>query len=202
MKDRPHLTKNHKGDNVIHVDFGALSRPQGELRPKSKEVFSDAQGLEQGEGLSKRELTSCDELGDRHQRDPIRQEPEPLRPADPCLSLYRRREVAALFSVTEGRLRYWQKTELIVPSVIRDGQAYYTFQDLVSVRTVKELLAKGISARRVRSLVESLRSTIPDLQRPLTEMRIVTDGQDIAVRDESGSFEPTSGQRLLDFRGG
>src|SRR5690606_1175688 len=35
---------------------------------------------------------------------------------DPLVDLYSRREVARLFGLTEGRLRYWERTEFLSPS--------------------------------------------------------------------------------------
>jgi tetratricopeptide (TPR) repeat protein len=119
---------------------------------------------------------------------------------DPLADLYSRREVARLFGLTEGRLRYWERTGFLEPSAGEGARRQYTFQDLIGVRAAKGLLDRGVPLKEVRRSVEALRSTLPKCVRPLTELRVTADGQTMLVQDEAGVYEPRTGQRVLDFR--
>lgn len=124
----------------------------------------------------------------------------PSTDLDPISGLYTVTDVARLFGYKPGRLRYWDRTGLLRPSVRLEGKRYYSFQDLIGVRAAKGLLEEGVSLRQVRRTVDSLRSALPKLARPLTELRVVADGRSVVVSDESGSYDPTTGQAVLDFR--
>jgi len=118
---------------------------------------------------------------------------------DPIADLYGTAEVARLFGLTEGRLRYWQKSGFLVPTGELGARRYYTFQDLIGVRAAKGLLDEGLPLHRVRRSVDALQRTLPKVTRPLSELRVVADGRSVVVRDERGAFEATTGQLVLDF---
>lgn len=128
--------------------------------------------------------------------------PSPERGArrrDPTGDLYARSEVARLFDIPETRLQYWDRSGFISPSAKLGSRRRYTFQDLISLRTAKGLLDQGVPLRRVRKTVEALRTSLPEVIRPLSELRVVADGQSVVVRDERALFEPRTGQLVLDF---
>ncbi len=54
----------------------------------------------------------------------------------------------------------------------------YSFRDLVALRVVRSLLDNGMSVQRVRRAWDYLRRTA-DLDRHLSEVKLVTDGQSI-----------------------
>ncbi len=89
---------------------------------------------------------------------------------------------------------------MLGPSVRVKGRNYYSFQDLVGVRAAKGLLEQGVPLRQVRRSVESLREAFPKTTRPLSELRVLADGRSVVVQDDSGAYEPTTGQAVLDFR--
>ena len=131
-------------------------------------------------------------------------EPAPSQPApprgDPRDGLYTVAEVARLFGYKPARLRYWHRSGLIGPSARVGGRNYYTFQDLVSVRAAKGLLGRGVPLQQVRRTIESLRDAFPRTTRPLCELRVLADGRTVLVQDADGTYEPTTGQSVLDFR--
>jgi tetratricopeptide (TPR) repeat protein len=86
------------------------------------------------------------------------------------------------------------------PSARVAGRNYYTFQDLVGVRAAKGLLEQGVPLQQVRRSVESLRESFPQTTRPLSELRVLADGRAVIVQDDTGTYEPTTGQAVLDFR--
>ena len=131
-------------------------------------------------------------------------EPAPSQPApprsDPRQGLYTVAEVARLFGYKPSRLRYWHRSGLLGPSARVAGRNYYTFQDLVGVRAAKGLLEQGVPLRHVRRSVESLRQSFPQTTQPLSELRVLADGRAVVVQDDAGTYEPTTGQAVLDFR--
>lgn len=111
---------------------------------------------------------------------------------------YSANEVARICKLSAARLRYWERTALVQPSR-PSGDARFSFQDLVQIRTVLALLDRGVPLRRIRRSVEGLRSRIPELDQPLGQLRVWMDGSDrVVVRHEGRLLEP-SGQVVLDF---
>ena len=108
-------------------------------------------------------------------------------------------EVARIFSLKESRIRYWAQTGFVSPSGTRGKRRLYTFADLVGIRAARELLDQGIPLQRVRRNLQALRKSMPDLLQPLSSLRVRSDGDNLVVNHEQGTFEPTTGQLLLDF---
>ena len=113
---------------------------------------------------------------------------------------YSVREVARIFGLKESRLRYWAQTGFINPSGREDGKRAYTFTDLVEIKAGRELLDAGASLQRVRKALAALREAFPDGASPLSQLRVRSDGDTLLVGDEQATFNPISGQLLLDFR--
>ena len=92
-------------------------------------------------------------------------------------------QASKLTSCTAHQLRYWDKVNLVRPTVqSTDGRPgrrrLYSFRDLVALRVVKSLLDNGMSVQRVRRAWDYLRRTA-DMENHLAEVRLVTDGQTI-----------------------
>ncbi|HSY23453.1 MAG TPA: tetratricopeptide repeat protein [Polyangiaceae bacterium] len=118
---------------------------------------------------------------------------------DAVSDVFTRREVAKLLSVTEARLRSLDRSGIVTPSGQRGKQRVYTFQDLIALRATRELLDHRVRIRDVAEAIGVLRATLPRVTRPLQELRIVGDGRRVVVRSNTGSFEPLTGQMVLDF---
>ena len=75
---------------------------------------------------------------------------------------FRAPEAKRITGITYRQLDYWTRTGLVTPSV-NDAhgsgtQRLYSFQDLATLRVIKNLLDTGVSLQRVRKAVEHLRS--------------------------------------------
>jgi tetratricopeptide (TPR) repeat protein len=162
-------------DNVIHVAFG----PGGGRRPGPQGVLAPV-------------VPPPDEPDDDASlpRD---------RDGDPAADLYGTAEAARVVGVPESRLRSWQRSGFLAPSARVAKRRLYTFQDLIGLRTARGLLERGVPLPRVRASVEALRASLPRVTRPLAELRVVADGQSVVVRGDDGTFDPLTGQRVLDF---
>jgi tetratricopeptide (TPR) repeat protein len=113
--------------------------------------------------------------------------------------MFSSKEVAQIVGLQESRVRYWAQTGFVGPSAKSNGRAAYTFQDLVGVKAAKELLDRGLTVQRVRKNLDALREQLPHVERPLAQLRIVSDGDKLVVVDDKTRFEPSTGQLVMDF---
>lgn len=112
--------------------------------------------------------------------------------------LYSTRDAARILQSTEARVRTWARLGGLMQEPRPDGATEFTFQQLLLLRTTRGLLEAGIPARRVKRVWSSLRRQLKsDL--PLTSVRILADGDRAIAWDETASWQPDSGQFLLDF---
>jgi tetratricopeptide (TPR) repeat protein len=126
--------------------------------------------------------------------------PPPPDGREPVTDLFTRSEVAKLLGVSAARLRSLDRANIVSPSGHRGKQRAYTFQDLIALRATQELLEHRVRLRDVARAIGALRQVLPRVTRPLQELRIVGDGRRVIVRAEDGSFEPLTGQMVLDFQ--
>jgi hypothetical protein len=56
---------------------------------------------------------------------------EPLAPGRTMSETFSRQEVSRLFEISEGRLRYWDRSGFLSPSGHDGRRKCYTFQDLI-----------------------------------------------------------------------
>jgi DNA-binding transcriptional MerR regulator len=92
-------------------------------------------------------------------------------------------QACRLTGCTAHQLRYWDRVNLVRPTLQRTGgrpgrRRLYAFRDLVALRVVKSLLDNGMSLQRVRRAWDYLRRTA-DMDRHLAEVRLITDGHSI-----------------------
>ncbi len=112
---------------------------------------------------------------------------------------YTQRHAARLFELPESRLRYWSQTGFITPSIRHGGRGFYSFQDLISIKVAKGLLDAGLPLQRVRRSLDALRLRLPRVAHPLSSLRIRCDHDRVVVEGAGTTFDPSSGQLLLDF---
>ncbi len=127
-------------------------------------------------------------------------EEAPISTGEPVTDVFSARDVAKLLGLTSQRLRSLDKAQIVSPSAMRNGRKAYTFQDLIALRATHDLLARRIKLKDVVNAIGALRRALPRVTRPLQELRIVSDGRKVVVQAADGSFEPVSGQMVLDFR--
>ncbi|CAN5404297.1 hypothetical protein BH11MYX1_BH11MYX1_11920 [soil metagenome] len=115
------------------------------------------------------------------------------------IELYSIRDVARILAVQESRLRYWMQTGFVGPTVRKGGRFYYTFTDLVAVKSAKDLLAADVSLQSARKAVESLRKVLPQETNPTSRLRLCSDGSTIVALADDIAFEPIGGQLVMAF---
>lgn len=124
--------------------------------------------------------------------------PEPSG-KEPASDLYSQTEVARLLGMSRGRLRSLDKAGLAAPSGRRKGRRAYTFNDIIALRAARDLLEQNVRLRDVGKAIDRIRQMLPKVVRPLSELRITSDGKQVVVRTNEGKFEPVTGQMVLDF---
>ena len=107
-------------------------------------------------------------------------------------------DAARILQATEARVRSWARLGGLTPEPDADGNPKFTFQQLLLLRTTRGLLEAGIPAGRVRRVWSSLRRQLSS-DIPLTRVRILADGARAVAWDENATWQPDSGQFLLNF---
>jgi predicted RNase H-like HicB family nuclease len=88
--------------------------------------------------------------------------------------------ITSITGLTMRQIDYWDKTHFIKPSV-REAAGYgsvrlYSFTDLVQMKVAKTLMDKGITLQKIRKSITYLKKNMPDIEKPLSELRFLTDG--------------------------
>ncbi|APR76350.1 TPR domain protein [Minicystis rosea] len=125
--------------------------------------------------------------------------PEPPRGREPVSDMFTGPEVVKLLGISSGRLRALDRAGIVTPSGRRRGRRAYTFPDIIALRAARDLLARKVRLRDVARAVENIQVSLPKVTRPLAELRIVSDGKRVVVKSPAFSYEPVTGQMLLDF---
>jgi tetratricopeptide (TPR) repeat protein len=113
------------------------------------------------------------------------------------VDVYSLAATARILRVSPARLRYWERTALVRPSVETGGQPAFGFHDLVTLRALVALVERGVSLQRIRGSVQALSAAFPDLDQPLRALRVWGKGQ--VVARHGGALIQPDGQLVLDF---
>ena len=110
-------------------------------------------------------------------------------------------DAARILDLAPSRLRYWHRTALVPSSGSIGDQPAFGFRDLVCIRTIRELLDRGVPLRRIRRSIQSIQQRIPDLEgEVLGSLRVwMEDTGRVVIRHEGALVEP-DGQLVLDFQ--
>lgn len=110
---------------------------------------------------------------------------------------YSSREIVALCGLSPAQIRGYVRAGVVTPEPGPGGE-YFSFQDLILLKTAKALLDARISRQRIHAALKNLREQLP-AERPLSGVRIAALGKRVVVRDGTELWNPESGQSLLDF---
>ncbi|MDQ6707624.1 MAG: tetratricopeptide repeat protein [Acidobacteriota bacterium] len=106
---------------------------------------------------------------------------------------YSREDVRRMLNVSEQQLRGWERQGLIPASPA------FTFTDLIALRTLQKLRENHVSPKTIGRAMDSLKQKLSHVERPLSELKISSDGKTIAVQVAGQKMEAISGQLLFDF---
>jgi tetratricopeptide (TPR) repeat protein len=108
-------------------------------------------------------------------------------------------DVQRILGLTRKQLDSWDRLGLVSPQG-NQATRYYDFRDLIGLRTVKQLLESGVSANRLQKALSALNEKLSQINAPLSQLRILSDGKDVLVEQGAARLEPLSGQFVLNFQ--
>jgi DNA-binding transcriptional MerR regulator len=80
---------------------------------------------------------------------------------------FRGPQVCGLVGITYRQLDYWARTGLLRPSLTdakgSGSQRVYSYQDVVELKVIKQLLDSGVNLQKARRAIEYLRNSGEDL---------------------------------------
>jgi tetratricopeptide (TPR) repeat protein len=106
-------------------------------------------------------------------------------------------QAARIVGVTPRRLRECVGAGLLAPPRDPQGRMRFGFVDLVVLRTMRGLLAKGVAMPQIGRVLHSLRRQIGE--RALSGLTIYADGRRVVAWDGHSRWQPDSGQFLFNF---
>jgi tetratricopeptide (TPR) repeat protein len=114
------------------------------------------------------------------------------------MTQYTTREVARLLDLSSSRIRSFARAGLT--TVVRDrrGKYRFSFQDVILLRTAKELSAASIHPRKIYRALRTLKAQLPS-GASLSALRIVVERDDVLVQDQHAIWHPETGQTQLNF---
>ncbi len=112
--------------------------------------------------------------------------------------LYTPAMLADLIGVSVTVIRRWHRRGLIVPAREVRRLPYFDFQEVSTARRLAQLLAAGASAAAVEKKLAELSRYVPTVERPLAQLSVIVEGQQLLLRQGEGLIEP-GGQLRIDF---
>lgn len=111
---------------------------------------------------------------------------------------YTAQDVAKMLDLSVAQVRAFARAGFLEPRRGRRGEYRFSFQDLVLLRTAKELQAAQVPARRLTASLLRLKEQLPRGQ-PLSGVQIQARGDRVVVREGGTLWDPESGQAAFDF---
>jgi len=112
---------------------------------------------------------------------------------------YSTSEVSDLLGLKPHQIRRCVRNALVSPDRVERGAFRFDFQDVVLLRTVKQLLESSVSSRRAARCLLKVRDRLPGLK-SLSGVRVFAQGSAVMVSEENCVWEAESGQAWLDFQ--
>jgi predicted RNase H-like HicB family nuclease len=111
--------------------------------------------------------------------------------------------VSKITGLSFRQIDYWDTTHFIKPS-ISEASGYgsvrlYSFNDLIQLKVAKTLMDKGISLQKIRKAISYLKKNMPEIEKPLSELRFLTDGETVFVltRDKKKIIDALKSGQLV-----
>ena len=111
---------------------------------------------------------------------------------------YSTRDVAELLEIPPGVIRDIARSGILEPARAPGNHYRFNFQDIIILRTAKELLLSGVKKAQINNALFRLKSRLPS-NRSLTSMRISGDGGAVVIQEDDQVYNPDSGQFHFNF---
>jgi DNA-binding transcriptional MerR regulator len=109
------------------------------------------------------------------------------------MSGYTTSEVSELLGLTATQIRHFVRRSLVVPARGENGEYRFDFQDVVMLRTVKNLMESRVSSRRAVRALLNVRAGL-NQGKTLAGVRVFADGSTVLVREDNQLWEAETGQ--------
>jgi len=187
-RDAKNLVRDHGGTPIEHVeaDVDLIVIGADELPLHEEQLLN--QPLRDRAAVGKLEVISETEFWRRLG----------MFDAESSLRLYTPAMLAELLHVPISIIRRWHRRGLIVPVREVRRLPYFDFQEVATARQLAELLAAGASPDAIERKLEALGRYMPDVERPLAQLSVIVQGQQLLLRQGEGLIEP-GGQLRIDF---
>lgn len=111
---------------------------------------------------------------------------------------YSVRQVSDMLDLSPRQIRALVADGALTPTIGARGKFLFTFQDLVVLRSVAELIRSGVAPHKVRAAVTSLLDQLPDTA-SLTAASLDTSGMSVVVSVDTTTWDPVTQQLVLDL---
>lgn len=111
---------------------------------------------------------------------------------------YTTRDVEALIGLSVRQAQEYGRSGILDPDRGPGDRYLFSFQDLVLLRTARELLDARVPQQRILRSLRKLKEQLPR-GRSLSELRIAAEGENVVAYDDGTAWNPDSGQLRFVF---
>ncbi len=110
-------------------------------------------------------------------------------------------QLARILDVPPGAIRSWVAEGLIEPVRAHGRLFFFSFLQVASAKALSELLRAGVTPARIRRSLELLRDRVPDAERMLGQLEVLSYSGPVFVRTANGALAEPNGQLCFEFEG-
>ena len=111
---------------------------------------------------------------------------------------YSVRQVSDMLDLSPRQIRALVADGALTPTIGARGKFLFSFQDLVVLRSVAQLIRSGVALHKVRAAVTSLLDQLPD-DASLTVASLDASGKSVVVSVDTTTWDPVTRQMVLDL---
>jgi excisionase family DNA binding protein len=111
---------------------------------------------------------------------------------------YSTRDIAELLELSSETIREIARAGILDAERTPGQQYRFSFQDVIILRTAKELLKSGVRRSQINKTLYQLKRRLPT-SRSLSSLRITGDAGDVVIKEDDQVYNPESGQIHFNF---
>lgn len=108
-------------------------------------------------------------------------------------------QITKMFSITSQKIYYWIKIGLLNPTNKSDKKIKFSFNDIVGIKIIKELMSQGVKPGDIIMAVEMLKKRLPYTKTILQDVHFIAHGGNLLITEDDKLIEAVSGQVIIDF---
>lgn len=115
----------------------------------------------------------------------------------PPVGCYLASEVGRLAGVSGDRIGQWARRGYIKASQSTEDPHVYSYQDVAEAMVVNDLIQRGVSLRKIRHTIETLREEYGDWPLTMADLFLDNDTKTLAIQDKGQMFEASRAKMRL-----